>query len=62
MSKEQPRNSENTSDSPPHSESKGVNPAGLGPGQPRQVDAERTETQQPGKPGDRTKDTEGGGI
>jgi hypothetical protein len=62
MPQDQSRNSENTSDSPPHSEPKGVNPAGPGPAQPTQVDAERTETQQPGKPGDRTKDTEGAGI
>jgi hypothetical protein len=58
------RREENTADSPPHADPKGVNPPATGPAQPRDVDRpERVpEKPAPGQPGDRTKDAEGGGI
>jgi hypothetical protein len=55
---------ENTADSPPHADPKGLNPAGLGPAQPQEVEESprRPEPSKPGGEGDRTKDSKGGGI
>lgn len=56
---------ENTADSPPHADRRGVNPAGEGPSQPRDIDAPNQQADnraKPGETGDRTKDEDGGGI
>jgi hypothetical protein len=55
----------NNSDAPPTRDPKGVNPSSLGPAQPRDVDVPdqtASQTGRPGKPGDQTKDPDGGGI